>query len=130
MILLVSPILIANYFVKTQILSPLQIICAYLAVSLFQPMQFIDRIYPIILWIIMAVYGFVALPYLYQAMITIPYGKYIYIYIFPLLDFAMEIITDILLLQLNNPSRMHFNISLAQSGIFFGTAMMVSIQSV
>lgn len=78
----------------------------------------------------MVVYGFVALPYLYEALVLIPYGKYIYIYIFPLLDWTMEIITDIFLLQLKNPSRMHFNISLAQSGIFFGTAMMVSIQSV
>ena len=81
-------------------MTPLQILCGYLAVSFFQPLNFMDRIYPILICIFLAVYGFVVLPNIYWRISMLPYGTYIYYYIFPFLDFVVELISDILILQL------------------------------
>ena len=62
------PILIGNCFSGVGILTPLQIVCGYLAVSVFQPLNIMDRLYPILICVLLGVYGFVILPITYSSL--------------------------------------------------------------
>lgn len=74
------------------------------------------------------VYTFLLLPAIYSLLDTST--KYIYIYIYPIIDLIIEILLDMALIVINEPQALYWEMYTVLLGVQYGTAMTMQMSDV
>jgi hypothetical protein len=128
LIFLGYPLLVGNSLLGCEYLSYPTVLICYLGVAVFQKRNKLRNLLPIYMFVLLFVYGWIVLPAVYTALPTD--FKFVYLYIFPVLDLLVELLLDMTLILINEPQLLYFELYLFQLGLSFGTAMTIQMSEV